>query len=112
MTDERDASAAEESTSFRANHSQGNRAVGGRIVLTSTHLVFTAHALDRRTGGRDLTIPLSNVRVASEGGRSLAGGLFSGGLRRRLVIELEDGSSEAFVVSRVEDRVAAVNSLL
>lgn len=88
-------------TTATANHTQSIRAVGGRIFVTNRNLRFVASRFDRLLGGTDLVIPRAEVRTAEVAERSLEGGPFTGGLRRRLhVVTGADG--EFFVVNRAE----------
>ncbi|WP_194820343.1 hypothetical protein [Nocardia sp. XZ_19_385] len=85
-----------------ANHSQSrNRAIGGRLYLTQTRLLFEPNQLDGATGGRSWHAPLGAIRAV--GAQEADGSLFNGGLRRRLRLELSDGSVELFVVNKLDE---------
>jgi hypothetical protein len=93
--------------SCRANRSQGQRAVGGRLHLTTHRLLFVPHVVDSATGGHrwetDLTA-ISTVDVAARGWHP-----FDGSLRRRLRIATGPGI-EHFVVPKVDDVVRHIDA--
>lgn len=90
--------------SILANHSQGARAVGGRLSVVDGRLKFQPNAFDALTGGKAVDLPFAGLDFGrSEAAWSL-GNLFSGGLRARLAVRLPDGSEELFVVNGL-DRV-------
>jgi hypothetical protein len=94
-------------TSFRANHTQGRRAVGGSLHLTTQRVVFRPHIIDRATGGTTWEAPLSaitDVSVAPKGG----GGNFDGSLRDRLAISTGLDTS-LFVVNKLPDVIAKID---
>jgi hypothetical protein len=84
------------------------RAVGGHLELSDSALSFRPHALDRALAGKEWSTPLSaiaSVGVAERGGKGL---VFGGAVRKRLRIELRDGSVELFVMNRLDQVVADV----
>ena len=96
-----------------ANREQaGWRAVGGRLTLTTTRLLFTANRFDAVLGGRDWVARRQGVQAVGVSGRSLKGGPFSGGIRRRLHLTLADGSEELFVVRSPDETAAELSRLL
>jgi hypothetical protein len=80
-----------------ANRTQGWRAVGGRLTLTSRLLVFKPHRFDRATRGHAWTAPRDDISAVGLEPRS-PGSVFGGGLRVRLRVDLEQGGAELFVV--------------
>ncbi len=96
---------------INANRTQGRRAVGGRLFLTTTHLRFVAHRFDRMLGGRDLAILRREISSASVADRSGVGDVFAGGTRRRLQVDAR-GSVELFVVNRLDQVVVRINAWL
>jgi hypothetical protein len=82
-----------------ANRTQGNRAVGGRLYLTATRLLFEPNRVDARTGGHQWTAPLADIIAVGTEPRD--GNPMSGGLRERLRLTLADGSAELFVISHL-----------
>ena len=84
--------------SVAANRQQGGRAVGGQLTLTSSRLIFTANRMDAALAGDDWSVPREAVNDSTVSQITLAGGPFTGGLRRRLRVELPGGIHELFVV--------------
>jgi hypothetical protein len=85
--------------SWRANRSQGQRAVGGHLHLTTRRLLFVPHVVDSVTGGHRWEVPLSGVSAVDVAPRGWHP--FDGSLRRRLRIGA--GSTvEHFVVPKVD----------
>ena len=82
------------------------RAVGGKLFLTDRRLIFCPHWVDAATGGREWQVPLE--RVAAIG--TIPKGSPGGGMRDRLAIELADGGRERFVVNRLGEVVARLNT--
>jgi hypothetical protein len=70
-----------------ANHDQADRAVGGKMTLTSERLTFTANRMEARMGGRDWAAPRSALVGFAVADRALKEAL-GGGLRRRLRVNL------------------------
>jgi hypothetical protein len=94
---------------FRANRSQGGRAVGGHLLLTDQRLVFYAHKVDSSTGGKNWECPLksiSGVRMSARGLNPL-----NGSMRRRLQIDCA-GATTFFVVNRGDVITAAIGQAL
>lgn len=86
--------------SYPANHSQGKRAVGGKIFVTNRRIAFVPNRLDALLWGRSIELPLAKVTsISTVPPRIRLGEIFSGALRSRLVIRgrVEDG--DYFVVS-------------
>ena len=93
----------------RANRSQGNRAVGGRLFLTNERLVFAPHRFDDVLGGESWSRrrqDVEDVAVEPSGVHP-----FSGALRPRLRIVFLD-AVELFVVPRVADVVQRLKAAL
>ncbi len=84
-----------------ANRTQGGRAVGGRLYLTSRRICFSAHRLDRLFGGQDWESARDQITWVGLEPSSLDSGPFSGGLRTRLRLDVADGDVELFVVNRL-----------
>ena len=90
---------------YRANRTQGARAVGGHLLLTDQRLLFYPHKLDSSTGGKNWECPLksiSDLRMSARGFNP-----FNGSMRRRLQID-RAGATTFFVVSRGEVIIAAI----
>ena len=96
-----------------ANRSQGARAVGGVLTVTDGVMAFTPNFFDIRTGGLPWSAPLSSVAgFGKEPGSFTLGNLFSGGLRARLAVDLNDGTRERFVVNGLDAKIAELTALL
>jgi hypothetical protein len=93
--------------SYRANHTQGNRAVGGKLFLTNRRLVFVPNRVDAKTGGRTWEASVDAVQAIGRAGPHFnVLEIFSGALRSRLVVSTTSGGSEFFRVNGL-DRVEA-----
>lgn len=92
---------------YRANKSQGSRAVGGHLLLTDQRVLFYSHKLDDSTGGKNWECDLDSITSVglSERGRNP----FDGSMRRRLKIE-SDGASDFFVVNKAESIATAIRT--
>jgi hypothetical protein len=89
-----------------ANRTQGNPAVGGRLYLTDRRLIFEPNRIDAATKGRPWSASLDSIEGV--GTDSPNGNLFSGGVRTRLRLDLDDGRSEYFVVNGVQDVIEVI----
>ena len=89
---------------------QGRMTKGGKLFVTNHRVLFRPRRLDRLFGARDLSVPRSAVAAVDVAARTH--GLFDGGLRRRLVIRLRDGTEHFFVVNRVEALVVKLRKEL
>ena len=81
----------------RANHTQGGRAVGGKLHVTNLRVVFVAHGFDQATGGHNWDCPrgaVTRVDIAPRGRNP-----FNGSLRKRLRIT-STNDSHLFVVNQ------------
>lgn len=92
---------------YPANRAVGRRVVGGELVVTGREVRFTPHRY-HKTGEwiADLD-EISRIDKAP-----LTFGLFNGGLRHRLRLVFEDGSSELFVVNDLEQVIAELTPLV
>ncbi|MEV6358920.1 hypothetical protein [Nocardia asteroides] len=90
-----------------ANRTQGSRAVGGRLYLTDTRLLFVPNHLDALTGGKRWEVSLTHLRAV--GKQDPDGGLFSGGLRTRLRLDTDAGT-ELFVVGEIDEVIATLDA--
>jgi hypothetical protein len=90
-----------------ANRTQGSRAIGGRLFLTSWRLVFMPNRLDALLGARPWAAPLAAVRGVGVQPRD--GNAFSGGLRSRLRLDFDHGP-ELFVINNLDDVVAMLRA--
>ncbi len=96
-----------------ANRSQGKRAVGGGLHLTTQRLLFSPNVIDAKLGGKPWSCALPEIlSVGVERSRFSLLELFSGGLTDRLRLDLRDGGRELFVVRDPEQRAAELRELL
>jgi hypothetical protein len=87
-----------------ANWSHQGIARGGHLALTSRALLFQPNRVDGATGAVPWRLPLAAVR--SVGVQPVTwSDFFSGGLRRRLRLDLADGGVALLVVNRLDRRV-------
>lgn len=90
--------------------SEGRTAKGGRLVVTSKRVVFQPSLRSRIFGVAALTIP--RPAIASVWIEPQRSGLFTGGLRHRVVVQLDDGAQYHFAVNRPRSFANAFNAEL
>jgi hypothetical protein len=98
-----------EIATYRANRTQGSRAIGGHLLLTDRRVVFYPHKVDSATGARNWESALesiSDVSMSDRGRNPL-----NGSLRRRLKISCRD-VNEHFVVSNGAAIVEAIQQAI
>lgn len=83
----------------RANMTQGDIAVGGKLAVADGRLTFRPHGLDRSIGGTAFDVLLTDIVSLDMAPRTFD--LFNGGMRKRLRVRLVDGVEALFVVNRV-----------
>lgn len=89
------------------NWSHQGLARGGHLALTSTSLLFQPNHVDAATGAGPWRLPLT--AIAGVGVQPVTWrDFFSGGLRRRMRLELTDGSVALLVINRLDRRVREV----
>jgi hypothetical protein len=93
-----------------ANHTQGGRAVGGRLLLSQDQLSFQSNGVDAATGGSTWSAPLASIVGFEKVARTW--NLRDGGLRTRLAVVLKDGSRQLFVVNDLDGVIARVQEAL
>lgn len=96
---------------YPANHTRNSwRAVGGKLFVTNKRIIFVPNILDDKLAGKPVEIAHEQVSEIFVQERSVSiKELFSGGLRERLGIRLDDGTAHLFVVNdlhRVRDDIA------
>jgi hypothetical protein len=96
-----------EIATYRANRTQGSRAVGGHLLLTNQRVCFYPHKLDDATGGKAWECRLASI--SQVGLAPLGFNPFNGSLRRRVQIECAD-ATEYFVMSKPSDVIAAIKN--
>jgi hypothetical protein len=87
-----------------ANHSRGNRAIGGRLFVTQRRLIFAPNVIDRLIGARPWACRLEDIAAVRDAERT-KDQPFSGGMRRRLLVNLRGDGQEFFVVNHVDDLI-------
>ena len=92
---------------YRANRSQGSRAVGGHLLLTNQRLLFSPHRFDSATGGDNWECDLASITGVGLAARGR--NPFDGSLRRRLKVEC-GGATDYFVVSKAESIASAIRT--
>lgn len=92
---------------YRANRSQGSRAVGRHLLLTDQRVLFYPHKLDSSTGGKEWERDL--VSVTTVGLAEQRFNPFDGSMRRRLKIECDD-AADFFVVNKAESIATAIRA--
>jgi hypothetical protein len=93
-----------------ANRDQNGRAVGGRLYVTETRMLFQPNRVDAMTGGKTWTCALESV--ASVGVAPPDGKPFSGGIRTRLRVEVIGGDVERFVIRHLDESVERMRTLI
>ncbi len=97
---------------YPANRTQGKRAVGGGLHVSSQRVMFAPNALDRSLGGKAWSCRLDDiVNIGVEPPHRRIVELFSGAWAVRLRIELQTQGTELFVVSQVRARVDELRGL-
>lgn len=78
------------------------RAIGGKLYLTNTRLIFSPNFFDKIFNGKAWDVTLNNiVSISRKPGRFSLSNLFNSGIRDRLKLELENGSYELFLVNNL-----------
>ena len=99
-------------SSYPANRTQGKRAVGGGLHLTTQRILFCPKAIDVRLGGHPWECPLTEISaIGVQPGRFSLLELFSGVRVERLRVDLGE-RVEYFVIKNPEERAAELNALL
>ena len=83
-------------------------AEGGTLYVTTTHLRFVPHRVNLRR--KQVAWPVSDVESVAARGRD--GGLFTGGMRKRLQVCLSDGGTVLFVVNHLDAALSELRPLL
>jgi hypothetical protein len=93
-----------------ANRTQSRvRAAGGRLYLTNLRLLFCPHGVDAALAGEFWQTPLTEIAEVARQKKDLRASM-SGGLRTRLRITVRDGSTELFVINKLDDVIAEIQS--
>jgi hypothetical protein len=94
---------------WRANHSRGAIAVGGKLQLTGSELVFVPNALERLLRRREWWCDLESITFVGVAARETHP--FNGALRRRLAVAHDD-VEDFFVVDDAERVAEAIKERL
>jgi hypothetical protein len=86
-----------------ANQTQGHRPIGGCLYLTNERLLFQPSRVNAVSHGERWSISLQMIQRIEK--QMPDGNRFSGGLRTRLRIDLEDGTVQRFMVKDLESVV-------
>ncbi len=93
---------------YAANRSQGRRAVGGGLHLTTHRVLFSPNRIDASLGGEAWSCALTEIAsLGIQPGKFALADLFSGGLRARLRI-----NRDLFVIGSPETKLAELQSLV
>ncbi len=96
----------------KANRQQNTlRQVGGRLFVTNLRIAFVPSRLDERTGGGPGEWSMEQAIVETRQRTAAFLGL-TARLRRRLRLELRDGSVELFVVNGVDELARMVSRVV
>ena len=99
--------------SYPSNHSQGKRAVGGKLFLTNQRVAFAPNRFDANQGGLAFDIPLSRITsIATDSPRIRLSEIYSGALRTRLAIHGGIDQVNFFVVSHPDIVVSQITMAL
>jgi hypothetical protein len=105
-----DGGADSASWSKLASRHVGRLGRGGRLEIVGGQLAFTPHGIERSLGANVWLVPAQAIAEVVVTPRTWM--LLAGGYRRRLQIELEDGSTETFFVNDVHHVAAGLRSAL
>lgn len=100
-----------EGFNHRANRvTSGLRSVGGRLLLEDGQLIFQPNVAEKALQAGEWSVRLSDIVEVKTASIKLSH-LFSGGLRPRLVVRLNDGDTQLFVISAPNKRAAELKAL-
>lgn len=94
------------------NWEQRGVARGGQLGLTSQALIFEPNRLDGLTGGRSRRVPLADIASVGVEAGGVPKSPVSGGIRRRMKLELANGARELLLVSDLDTRIRDVESAI
>jgi hypothetical protein len=90
--------------------SEGRTAKGGRLIVTTNRIVFRPSLRSKIMGVAPVSIP--RAAIASVQVERQRSGLFSGGFRHRVVVQLSDKTRYHFAVNRPQAFTSAFNAEL
>ncbi len=95
----------------RANRvTSGLRSVGGRLFHKDGRLIFQPNVAEKALQAEEWSVRLSDIVELKTTAIKLSH-LFSGGLRPRLVVRLNDGRTQLFVICAPGKRAAELKTL-
>ena len=103
----------EVSLSYPANHTQGKRAVGGKLFVTNLRIAFAPNRLDAKMGGNTWEVAHADFASADTVKPQLRiSEIFSGALRTRLAIHTGHSEVQCFVVRKPELAAREINTAI
>jgi hypothetical protein len=98
---------------YAANRTQGKRAVGGALHITTMRALFQPNTMESGMGGRAWSCARDQIVSAGiEPRRFSLFELFSGALVDRLLLELSNGGRELFVINGLAARFEEIRAIL
>ena len=94
------------------NWEQRGVARGGRLGLTSQALIFEPNRLDGLMGGKGRRVQLADIASVGVEGGGVPKSPVSGGIRRRMRLDLADGQREFLLVSDLDRRIGDVEAAI
>lgn len=89
---------------IRANRVDGMVSRGGSLKFYSSYMEFVPNLVEVCIGTRGAQFRYKDIVAVSVIGRDLSSsGLFNGGIRRRLEVQMRKGPAEVLVVNKVEE---------
>ncbi len=94
-----------------ANHTLSKlQATGGRLYLTNYRVLFCPHAFDAALNRPYWWAPFAAITEVGREKKSLRN--FTGGVRDRLKISLNDGATELFVINKLNDVIDEIQATM
>lgn len=98
---------------FPSNHTQGMRAVGGKLFVTKCRIAFAPNRIDANLGGKPMEILLSEIdSIGTDAPRIRITEIFSGAWRTRLAIQRRNKVTDFFVVGCPETVASQINKAI
>jgi hypothetical protein len=98
---------------YAANRTQGKRAVGGALHITTLRMLFEPNTMESGMGGRAWSCWRDEIVAAGiHPGRFSLLELFSGGIVDRMLLELKNGRRELFVLNNLGKSFEEIRAIL
>lgn len=98
--------------SFPVNHTQGKRAVGGKLFVSNSRLIFVPNRIDAFFKGKTWSLDIQDIEnISTESPNLSVNNIFSGAWRKRLRITSYDKNTALFVVNDLEHVIEELNQL-